>query len=184
MKMIKQILILCITIWLVALPTKTFGEGYYAFGIGNGGESDATSLTLEFDKIRKNRLIGFGLSITFSADDIPSDILDYPCPHSDYTDLGKRQKENGFALFAKYGKALCQGKDLYVFATGGLYFTEEIHLVRSKITGWYYTQSADDKFRAMFGAGLNYVLRNGKNFISFEYDNIRGVTASVGIRFL
>lgn len=184
MKMIKKILILCTITWLTVFPAKAFGEGYYSFGIGYGGESHAISLSLELDKMRKNRLIGLGLSIIFSADDIPSDTLDYPCPHGDYTNLGKRQKENAFALYGKYGKNFFLKRELYIFATSGLYFAEEIRLVRSNITGLHYTQAADDKYKALIGIGLNYVMKNDRNFVSLEYDNMRGIIVTLGIRFL
>ena len=131
------------------LPTVSFAEGYFAIGGGTGGKADAPNLTLEIGEVstdrEHNRLLSIGLGFIFNADDVPSGTLEYPVPHSDYTNLGTRQKGNEYALFGKYGLEIIKNKGLFVFALGGLSFSEEIELAQSNATGWYYEQSSSNK---------------------------------------
>ncbi|MBW1614607.1 MAG: hypothetical protein JRJ57_11715 [Deltaproteobacteria bacterium] len=130
-----------------------------------------------------NRLIAIGLGFIFNADDVPSDTLEYPVPHSDYNNLGTRQKGNEYAFFGKYGVEVIKNKQVFIFALGGLSFSEEIDLARSNVTGWYYEQSSSSKINGMFGGGLSYFPLNNKISFQVEYDDRRGITGGIGFRW-
>lgn len=185
--MMRKIVMVSVVVWLLIFPMTSFAEGYFAVGGGAGGKADAPNLTLELGGVstgrEHNRLIAIGLGIIFNADDVPSDTLEYPVPHSDYTNLGTRQKGNEYALFGKYGLEVIKNKGVFIFALGGLSFSEEIDLARSNVTGWYYEQSSSSKANGMFGGGLSYFPINNKVSLSVEYDNRRGITGSLGFRF-
>jgi hypothetical protein len=185
--MMRKIVMVSVVVWLLILPMAAFAEEYFSVGGGAGGKADAPNLTLELGGVstdrEHNRLIAIGLGFIFNADDVPSDTLEYPVPHSDYTNLGTRQKGNEYALFGKYGLEVIKNKGAFIFALGGLSFSEEIDLARSNVTGWYYEQSSSSKVNGMFGGGLSYFPINSKVSLSVEYDNRRGITGSLGFRF-
>lgn len=184
--MMRKIVMLFGVVWLLILPITAFAERYFSVGGGGGGKADAPSLTLELGEVSTNReykcLIAIGWSFIFNADDVPSDTLEYPVPHSDYTNLGRRQKDNEHALFGKCGLEV-KKQGAFIFALAGLSSSKEIDLARSNVTGWYYEQSSSSKVNGMFGGGLSYFSINSKVFLSVEYDNRRGITGSLGFRF-
>ena len=185
--MMRKIVMVSVVVWLLILPVAAFAEGYFSVGGGAGGKTDAPNLTLELGGVSTNRelnrLIAIGLGFIFNADDVPSGTLEYPVPHTSYTNLGKKQKGNEYAVFGKYGLEVVKNKGVFIFALGGLSVSEEIELTRSNATGWYYEQSSSSKANGMFGGGLSYFPINSKMSLSVEYDNRRGITGGIGFRF-
>lgn len=114
MKKIVMVSMVSVVVWLLILPMAAFAEGYFSVGGGAGGKADAPNLTLEGGSVSSdrehNRLIAIGLGVIFNADDVPSDTLEYPVPHSDYTNLGTRQRSDEYALFGKYGLEVIKTK--------------------------------------------------------------------------
>jgi hypothetical protein len=186
--MMKKIAtVVAVVVSLFILPTATFAEGYFAVGGGSGGEADAPNLTLELGGVSTdreyNQLLSVGLGFIFNADDVPAGTLEYPVPHSNYTNLGTRQKGNEYALFGKYGLEILKNKGLFIFALGGLSFAEEVDLARSNVTGWYYEQSSSTELCGMFGGGLSYFPLGNRISFQVEYDNRRGITGGIGFRW-
>lgn len=183
----KLFVSLTMVIFLMAGWTSAFAEGYFSIGGGTGGANDVSNLTFELGGVStdraQNRLIAIGLGIIFVDNNIPSGTLWYPCPHGYYDRLGARQGGPEFAVFGKYGLEAIKDKGLFIFGLGGFSFLEEIDLARSRATGWYYEQSSSSIVHGMIGVGLGYFPRNHRVSISAEYDNRRGITGSVGIRF-
>lgn len=172
---------------LLSIPTIVNAERYFSVGGGAGGKADAANLSLEVGGVTTNRehdrLLAFGVGIIFNGDDVPSDTLEYPVPHWNYTDLGTKQDGPEIALFGKYGLEVITNKRLFLFGLGGLSFAKEIELAQSNATGWYYEQSSSSKLNGVFGAGLSYFPPESKVSLSVEYDNRRGITGSLGYRF-
>jgi len=169
---------------LIVFPTLSYADGYSTIGGGGGGESKAGNVSLELGGIslldgERKQLIAIGLGFIF-GDDVPSDLLDYPVPHEDYTDLGKRQKGNEYGIFVKYGLELIENNNLFIFGLGGCSFAEEVDLARSNVTGWYYEQSSSTKTYGIFGVGFAYYFKENKKLLQIEYDNRRGITGSIG----
>jgi len=183
----KIVIVAFAIISLFVFPIKSFAGGYFAIGGGAGGQSGAPNLTFEVGGVstskNHNRLLSIGFGFVFNADDVPTGTLEYPVPHSDYVNLGTRQKGNEYAFFGKYGLEIIKGKGLFLFVLGGLSAAEEIELARSNVTGWYYEQSSSSKVNGMFGGGISYFPLNNRLSFQVEYDNRRGVTAGVGVRW-
>lgn len=185
--MIRKIGMVAVVVGFLILPMTAFAEGYFSVGGGAGGKADAPNLTLELGGVPTgsglNQLFAIGLGFIFNADDVPDGTLEYPVPHSNYADLGNRQKGNEYAVFGKYGLEPIKNSGVFIFGLGGVSFSEEIDLARSNVTGWYYEQSTSTKTNGMFGGGLSYFPTNSKMSFSAEYDNRRGITGSIGFRF-
>ncbi|WP_139800646.1 hypothetical protein [Geothermobacter hydrogeniphilus] len=179
--------VVSVVVALFALPTVSFAQSYFAIGGGSGGDAGAANLSLEIGGVTtdrpNNRLLSFGLGFIFNADDVPSDTFEYPVPHSNYTDLGTRQKGNEYAFFGKYGLEIIRDKGLFLFALGGFSVSENVDLAQSNATGWYYEQSSSTELNGMFGGGLSYFPVNNKISLQVEYDNRRGVTGGIGLRW-
>ena len=127
-----------------------------------------------FYKIEK-LLFGLGFTYIFTDDDIPSDTLDYPVPHSDYTKLGTKQ-DGEWGLYGMLGIDIFKG--FYLFGLGGVTFQKEIELAQSNVTG-YYTQSDEYQTHGMYGGGIRLGL--GETLcLQVELDNRRGVTGMIG----
>lgn len=185
--MIRKVGMVSVVVGVLILPMTAFAEGYFSVGGGAGGEADAPNLTLELGGVSTgsglNQLFAIGLGFIFNADDVPDGTLEYPVPHSDYTNLGDRQKGNEYALYGKYGLEPVKNSGVFIFGLGGVSFSEEIDLARSNVTGWYYEQSSSTKTNGMFGGGLSFFPKDSKISFSAEYDNRRGITGSIGFRF-
>ncbi len=174
-----------IAVWFLILSGVTFAEMYFAVGGGAGGKAGAPNVTFDIGYIstykKPNYLIAGGGSVIFT-NNIPANVLDYPVPHWDYTNLGTRQT-NESALFVKGGLEVIKNQGVFIFLLGGFSFLEKIQLARSNITGWYYTQASHSRTYGLLGVGLGYFLPNSRLSFSVEYDNRRGVTGSLGYRW-
>lgn len=181
----KLTIILSIIAAFIIFPATTFAEGY--FSMGGGGGSNGSNLTLELGKISTDRehnyLMALGLGFIFNAGNVPAGTLDYPCPHSYYTNLGTEQKGNEMAIVGKYGLEIIKNEGLFLVALAGFSLYEEVALAQSNATGWYYEQSSSTGTYGVFGGGLNYFPPGSKVSFQVEYDNRRGVTGGVGFRW-
>ncbi len=164
--------------------------GYYSLGIGNGGKAGAPNLTLEIGsnniKIRgKPYLAGIDIAVINHGDDkIPSKIIDAPCPHTDYTSLGRKPEGFEAGLLGKFGKGLFNS-DVYISLLGGITRVHEIHVTQSNINpNKYYEQSSESKIEGVFGLGIGYFPElfdwKAKLNIQIDYDNRRGMTGYLG----
>ena len=173
--------------FLLFLPPVAFAEGYLSVGGGAGGNAEAANLTLEFGAMltgkERKRLVAVGVGFIFNGDSIPSDTLDYPVPHSNYTSLGERRDGNELVVVAKFGIEVVKKTGAFVFALGGFSDSHEVEIARSNVTGWYYEQSSSDQYYGVFGGGVGFYPPNSPVSFSVEYDNRRGVTGSVGYHF-
>ena len=181
----KLAVILFIITVFITLPATTFAEGYFSMGGGTG--TNGPNITFELGKISTDRehnyLVALGLGFIFNAGDVPSSTLEYPCPHSNYTDLGTRQRDNEMAIIGKYGLEIVKNEGLFLVALAGFSMYDEIDLAQSNATGWYYEQSSSTGTYGIFGGGLSYFPPGGKISYQLEYDNRRGVTGGIGFRW-
>jgi len=179
----RAIFVCLIVLWVV-IPEEAFAEGYLVIS-GGSGENGAPHLTFELQNIStdidSNSLFSLGVVIIFNADNIPSGTLEYPVPHSDYKSIGMKQKGNEFGILGKYG--LDVGKRFFVFGLTGLSIVEEIELVQSNVTAWYYEQSSKTTLNGLYGVGLAFIPTEGRIFLEAGYDNRRSVTGSIGYRW-
>ena len=178
-----------ILILFLSFPMLLCAQLFFKGGLGNGGDSEAFSISVELGGLlhnkdgHRNRMFTFGISSIFNADNIPSDILDYSCPHSSYDKLGKRQDGNETAFFGRYGMEVFKEKGFYAFLLSGFSFSFDIDLVKSTATGWYYEQSVSSRLYGIIGGGLTYCPNESKFNYSLDIDNRRGISGSIGIYF-
>lgn len=166
---------------LLLLASPAFAGGYLSFGGGGGGKAEAGNFSFDLGGFPANYLFGIGFTYIFSGD-VPSDILEYPVPHSDYTSLGKRQNDE-YGFFMKGGLEVIKNRQIFLFGLAGLTFVEEIELAQSNVTGWYYEQSSSTKSNGIAGGGIGYFPKDKWFCLQLEYDNRRGLTGSTGFVF-
>lgn len=170
---------------IVFLISQLHAAGFTAFGMG---ASDAVSISLEVGKASiegpgRAHMISAGLALKFNADEMPSDVVDTKIPHYDYTDVGWKQDGNEWALFGKYGIEIVRNSGVFATVLGGLSFADRVYLVRSNLTGWYWTQAEDHKTEFIFGGGIRSFPRDNNICVSIEYDDKRGITCMLGKLF-
>jgi len=163
------------------------GKDHYAvLGGGYGGETDSGNFTVEGVKVARSEgrdsLGGLGFTMIFNGGDVPSDVLDYPCPHGDYTDLGSQRDIPEMGLFGKYGLEIIEDTGLFATVLGGATFADETELAQSNATGWYYEQDTGINTYGLFGGGISYFLKDDL-FLQVDYDNRRGITGGLGWRY-
>jgi len=165
-----------------------YSQNYFSIGIGKGGSSKASNFSLEIGEIAEfieipTSIFAISLSAIINSDEIPSDILDYSCPHNDYKKLGIKQQGNERAMLGKYGVEVFKDKRFFFNVLGGVSYTTHIDLVRSNVTKWYYTQSSFIKKNGIFGVGVSFLHQNSYFSLQLDYDNRRGFTGGVGFIF-
>ena len=190
----KLIFVLVVMICAVFTNAQADQRGYVTMGYGTGGDASGDNLSLDFGYLSKGlkvtnhiypkMLVGFGFSVIFNGNDnAPSDLLDYACPHSDWTDKGWYKPGPEIPFFAKLGIGGDTGYgDLFVFGTLGPSFdSSSIQVGQSNVTGWYYTEDSEPgKTRPLVGYGIGYF---NKIALTIETDNRRGITGSIGFAF-
>lgn len=179
----KKFIVVCFIITiLIITPVVALAEGYLAIGGGSG--SNGSNLTLEAGSVsidkEYNHLMALGIGFIFNAGDVPSDTLDYPCPHGDYTNLGTEQKGTEIVILGKYGLEVIKNEGLFLVGLAGFSFSENVDLAQSNVTGWYYEQSSSSSAYGILGGGLSYFPPNTNISFQIEYDNRRGVTGGIG----
>ena len=163
------------------------GKDHYAvLGGGYGGKTDSANFTVEGVKIARSQgrdsLFGLGYTAIFNGGDVPSDTLDYPCPHWDYTDLGVERDLPEMGIIGKYGIEIVKDTGLFATVVGGITFADETEIAQSNVTGWYYEQDTGINTYGLFGGGVSYFMKEDL-FMQAEYDNRRGITIGAGWRF-
>uniref|UniRef100_UPI00187D4BDC hypothetical protein n=1 Tax=Candidatus Magnetaquicoccus inordinatus TaxID=2496818 RepID=UPI00187D4BDC len=134
-------------------------------------------------KEKRNFLVSVGVGGIFNADDVPSNTLEYPVPHNNYTNIGTRQKGNEMVLFGRYGIELAEQSGFFINAIGGISTSTRVELARSNVTGWYYEQKSDDEINPLIGAGFSYFPENSSLSLHLDYDIRRGVSAGLGLKW-
>jgi len=172
-------------ILLITSSNTAYAEGYWAIGGGYGGEAETGNLSLELGKINRKtgQIFGFGVGFIFNADSFPSDTIETPIPHNNFTDLGVKQKGNEYALYGKYGKEIVNKSGWFFYGLGGASFSEDVRLVRSNVTGWFWEQSSKSVVNFLYGAGIAFMPTKNQFILQIEYDNRRGGVGLIGTRF-
>ena len=98
--------------------------------------------------------LGLIIGAVFNSDYSDSDVRDYPVPHYDYTNLGKKRIGSLVSLDLAYRLIPSNYGSLWI--AGGITVYEESEIARSNITGWLYKQNEDNVIRP--DAGIYYEL--------------------------
>jgi len=146
------------------------GCNYIAIAGGQGGEFDAANLTVEYgspppDEIKSKVNPGPGkrdLMLTGGMTIIDNGI-----------DLGYFKSSPEMGGFIKLGVEVVPDTGLFANVLGGVTWIIWNSVWTEQETEWY----------GMFGGGLTYFINDKDACILAGYDNRRGFTAGVGLRF-
>jgi len=168
---------------LTAIPARA---GYFAVGGGAGGDAEEVNVTVETGAkdIRAwglNLLFGVGLHlIPHSDNELPSETIALPCPNEDCIPMENVRKGTEVGMLGKLGVEIASS-DFYVSAIGGFSAFTESELSQSPATGRAYEDDSETKLEALYGGGVSYFMDFKWDVVlQVDYDNIRGVTGSVG----
>lgn len=162
---------------------------YYSIGIGNGGEAHEENISLEMGK--KNITIGdisylIGIALPFidhGNDNIPDDTFGFPCPHDDYTSIGRKAEGMETGVVGKFGMQLFY-PSMYISVLGGITRVHTIHITQSNPTQQYYEQSSKMALKGVGGISIGFFPElfewRLKLTMQMDYDNRRGITGYVG----
>lgn len=164
-------------------------EGYFSVGGGGGGNAESYNLTMEsgvtaWEFGKRKYLFGAGIPlIPHGYENVPSDTLESPCPHSECVSAGTEYDGTELGLFAKAGmEAVYPG--VYLSLLAGFTRGTEIEVFRSTATGRNYEQSSEKKNYALYGLSMGYFRTffddDWKLCFYLDADNRRGLTASFG----
>ncbi len=181
----KRTVFAIVVAFLLGLPASAGARGYFMAGGGYGGQAEAGNMRVEaggyFTDRNINFLFGMGVPFTINrGDSIPSHTDDRPSPTPNYTSLGTKKKGEEAGLYGKVGVEPIRNSGVYLFGLGGVTWGEDIELVRSNVTGWYYTQSRTTQSHGLVGGGVGYYPKTGRICAALSYDNRMGVTATFG----
>ena len=166
---------------------STTRAGYFALGVGYGGEGNNESVSIEVGQkgIDLNRLdfqLGLGLPIIpYGDSNLPDGIIDGDCPNNDCVDNGTEYTGNELGLYGKIGLQLFL-ENFYLNIIGGGTVVNESSIVKSPATGRYYEESTESVWKVMYGAGLGYFpeIFDWEIVIQVDVDNRRGISGLVG----
>lgn len=166
------------------IPTQAFTNGYVAIGGGGGGDAKAAHMRLEVGGFTTNKslnfLLGIGFPFTLGRDETPSDLLEYPVPHWDFTSLGKKYKGEEVGLYGKFGIEVAKRSRLFVLVYGGATWGKEIELAQSNVTRWHYQESETTKTYGLVGGGIGYFPKDLNLCLQLGFDNRMGINALIG----
>jgi hypothetical protein len=176
----------CILLAAIVLIVPAAHAGYLAAGGGGGGDADEINVTIEtgakdIDVNNIDMLFGVGIFfIPHSDNDLPSSTIALPCPNDNCERMDSERKGTEVGFAGKLGVEI-GSSDFYVSAIGGFAAYTESKLSRSPATGLVYEDSSDSKVAALYGGGVSYFIdKKWDIVIQVDYDNIRGVTGTVG----
>lgn len=109
--------------------------------------------------------IGWGLEIVFDGEISGDDVLDYPVPHNNYTNLGTQRTGNAIGLDALWFPA---GDSAWrPYAGLGLYYDKRAEIAQSNVTGWYYKRKEKSALNIGGELGLRYP-RVGRDALGYR----------------
>ena len=165
---------LALSIALSMYSLHTHADSWLSIGKTPASEGDAISLAIA---TKTSETFGWGLGILFNSDLAGDEVLDYPVPHNDYSDLGSQRDGNSIGLDA-YWFPLGE-QPWRPYAGVGLYYDQRARIAQSNATGWYYTEEEESQVRGGFEIGLQYRAPGGALF-GLGYHNLRGGFVSLG----
>lgn len=120
---------------------------------------------------------GWGIGIIINGEIAGNDVLDYPVPHNNYTNLGTQRTGNSIGLDALWFPV--KGAAWRPYVGLGLYYGKRAEVAQSNVTGWYYTQQ--DKSAVQIGGelGVQYKTSNDRLW-GIGYHTVRGAFLSFG----
>jgi len=160
---------------LAVLATTAQAEAWVSLGRASG-EGGGTSLSVG-GKGAGNW--GFGVGFVFNSDYSDANVLDYPVPHTNYTNLGVKRTGNTIGLDGYY---FFSSSNIRPYVGLGIYSSERKEIARSNVTGWYYNQGDKSKVQGAGEIGLQAETQNGLVF-GAGYHSIRGGNISLGWKF-
>ncbi len=163
---------------LVSLGGLSYANGFFV-SAGKAPESEGGGTSLAIIGMGSNNF-GFGVGFVFNSEFAGKDVLDYPVPHNNYTNLGTKRTGNSIGLDGYYFFGNSAKFRPYVGA--GIYFNPRKEVAQSNATGWYYTQSIQSSTVLSGELGMQFVTDGGLLF-GLGIHSVRGANISVGKSF-
>ena len=161
-----------------ATASSCFADTWVSIGSAPSSEGGGTSLAFATKSAGSN--FGFGLGLVFNSEFGSKDLLDYPVPHSSYTNLGTKRTGNSIGLDGYY--FLSDSTKIRPYLGLGVYNSPRKEIAKSNVTGWYYTQSTQSSLAVSGELGLQYVSDGGLT-LGIGFNSLRGANLMIGAAF-
>ena len=168
--------LLAIAAITVATSSAHATDWWLALGSAPSSEGGGTSLAVGF-KGSKN--FGFEIGGVFNTQ-FSSDVLDYPVPHSNYTDLGTKRTGTTLGVDGLY--FLGDSETVRPYVGAGVYYSPRKDVAQSNVTGWYYNQGNQSSTFLSGELGIQVLTSEGYTF-GAGFHSVRGANISFGKRF-
>lgn len=164
----KNWLIAVLAVFLVMTSLQVQADSWVSAGSAPSSSGGGFSLAAASKTSEK---IGWGLGIVFNGEISGDDVLDYPVPHNNYTNLGTQRTGNAIGLDALWFPA---GDSAWrPYAGLGLYYDKRAEIAQSNVTDWYYKQKEKSALNIGGELGLQY-RTSGGTLWGIGYHTIRG----------
>lgn len=173
--------LLAVTAIFAAVAASSYADTMDAWvSLGSAPSAGSGISSLAFSTKGANSRFGFGLGFVFNSEFSNKDLLDYPVPHSSFTNLGNKRTGNSVGLDGYYFFGNSAKVRPYVGL--GIYTSPRKEIAQSTVTGWYYTQSTQASLAVSSELGLQFVSDRGLT-VGFGYNSVRGANLSIGSAF-
>jgi len=105
------------------------------------------------------------------------ELLDYPVPHNDYTNLGTHKIDGTYGIDILYYPL--NWSNISIGGSIGLYFYEEAEVAESNVTGWLYKQHSEVNIEPALGVHVDWFLPK-RFMIGLTLHSIRGISVRLG----
>ena len=158
----------------LAIATSSASADYLLSG---GSNSDGkSSMSVGFNG---HGNWGMEVGVIFDAE-FTGNLIDYPVPHTLYTDLGTKKTMNTLGLdIARFFEVSSQVR---AFGELGMYVETKKHIAQSTATGWYYTQEDQSSIVGAAGVGIQYTSSGGL-IVGAGFHSLRGANVSIGMSY-
>jgi hypothetical protein len=152
------------------------GDWWLAVGSAPSDSGGGTSAAIG---LKGEGNFGFEFGAVFNTQ-FSGDVLDYPVPHSNYTDLGTKRTGTAFGVDGLY--FFGDGKSLRPYGGVGVYYSPRKDIAQSNATGWYYNQSDQSSVFLSGELGVQLVTSGGLT-LGAGYHTVRGANITIGKAF-
>ncbi len=167
----KKIISLLFSLFLLAVisPLSFADTTWISGGYKNDTAGASYGERFSFSYGQRWDLIGVEIGYVYYPNTLGG-VLDYPCPHNDFTIIFENQKTDASGIDVLFFLDL---NSFSLYAGPGLYLVSYRDVSKSNVTGWLYEQSSGSAFWLAGSAGIQRSLSEN-SIIGFGYHIVRG----------
>lgn len=153
------------------------GDKWVSLGAANQSDGGGASVAFGW---RTASGLGIEIGAVFNSEFNSSNLIDYPVPHNNFTNLGVKRTSSTFGADVAYFFQVSEEFSPYV--EGGLYYSPRGEIARSNATGLYYKQSSKSELIPSAGVGVQFKIQKDL-ILGAGFHTVRGANIVIGKNF-